>query len=176
MIEKKVKKMVKDVISSKKEITLGDKVFYIKPISLLALADYQEWCLSKINEDKEKEKTKKIKDLIDIYKLAGQEPNVDKIIDITSQENEKDAETILTEGDSLNLLSTIDGMCYLIKTDINENNDKQVDLDFVKKNFDFDDTAEIAEFIMHEYLTKIEEAEEKDKPVKNQKTKSPSKK
>lgn len=160
--------MIKDVFSTTKEITLGDKVFKIKSINLTSLATWQEWCLDKLKDDKKKESKEKVKELIDIYKMAGQEPDIKEIIRIKKE----DDNVVLTPEDSDNFINSINGICYLIQLVINDNNDEKIDIDFVKKNLEVNEVGKITEMIMSDFINNM--TTEPEEPVKNQKAKSQS--
>lgn len=160
---------ISDVISITKEIKLGSKTFKIKDISLISLSSWQEWCLDKLKDTKKKESKEKIQELIDIYKMAGQDPDVKELIKMKKEYDD----VILAPEDSANFMNTIDGICYLIQLNINDNNDEKIDIDFVKKNIDINEAGSIVEFIMHELIKKSEEGEDSGK---NQTAKSQSEK
>lgn len=140
-------KQIKDVISAKKEITLGSKVFTIKSINIAGIADFQEYCLSK-----------KKKEMIEVYKMAEMAPDVKEIMALT-----------ISEEDYTSSMMTLDGICYLLRKVINDNNEEQVDSAFVKENLDLENIQEISEIIMSDFM---EQSKEDEKESKNEVAKS----
>ena len=131
---------IKDVISAKKELTLGGKTFFIKPINLSGIADFQEWVL-----------TKKKAEMIEVYKMAGQTPDVKEIMSLT-----------ISEEDYNSGMATIDGISFLLKSVINDNNEEKVNDKFVKENLDLDNIQEITEIIMSDFLKETKDDDSKN--------------
>ena len=143
-------KQIKDVISARKEIELGEKTFVIKSINIAGIADFQEYCL-----------TKKKQEMIEVYKMAGMAPDVKEIMALS-----------ISEDDYTSSMMTLDGITFLLRKVINDNNEEQVDINFVKENLELDNIQEITEIIMADFMetVKEEESEPKNAVAKSQST------
>lgn len=139
-------KNVKDVISIQKDITIGEKVFKFKSLTLKGLAEFQLWC-----------DTKKKKEVLEVYALAGKEVDIKEVMEISGDDEYYNK-----------VMQTIEGISQLIYIVIKCNNE-DVDEDYVKDNLSIEDLQTFANDILGDL-------EAEPKPAKNIKARAPKKK
>lgn len=140
-------KNVNNVISTIYDITIGEKVYKFKSLTLNGLAEFQEYC-----------DAKRISKALDIYKLSGKEMDMDYIMSLKGDQDYYDTE-----------MQQIKGMLHLIYIVIKNNNDN-VDEEYVKKNLEISKLEDFANKILADFKEEKVEGE----IVKNQTAKSQS--
>ena len=136
-------KDLKDVLSTKKEIVIGDRKFVLKSICLSDLADFQEWCL-----------LQKKKEIIEVYKLAEIDISVKEIMAISADQQYYDQK-----------MDTLNGVIYLLYKVIRRYNDTNITIDELSSIIDINQIEQITSVLFGDFLKK------EDKP-KNVRAKS----
>ena len=125
-----MQKDLKDVLSPKKNIIIGDNSYIIKSISLIDLADFQEWCL-----------TQKKKEVISIYKLSGQEVSIKEVMDISADQTYYDSQ-----------MNTLKGVIYLLHKVIHRYNETDITEDEIGVNLKADQFEEITSILFSDFF------------------------
>ncbi|MCK4260431.1 MAG: hypothetical protein KAX49_15755 [Halanaerobiales bacterium] len=134
-------KELKDVISSLSDITIGKESYKVKAITLGDISDFQKWC-----------DTKKKQEVIDIYNLAGQVPDVKEIMSITGDDNYYDT-----------MMNTLDGVLYLLHKVINRNNETDISIEQLSNDLDIENFEYVVGVLFGNAAEKVEPKKHKKK-------------
>lgn len=141
-----MEKSMKDVISIAKDITIGEKTYKFKSLTLKGLAEYQLWC-----------DTKRKKEVIECFALAGKEVDIKEVMEISGDEEYYNK-----------VMQTVPGISHLIYIVVKCNNE-DVDEDYIKENLSINDLNNFANDVLGDL-------QEDTEPVKNVKAKPRKKK
>lgn len=131
-------KKINQVLSSTKEITLGENTFTIKPMTLGDLTDFQNWC-----------DVKKKQEVIDVYVMAGQVPDVKEIMTITGDDDYYQTS-----------MASIEGIVFLLEKAIHKTNDTDITSRQITDLIAIEQLQDITEFLFERYISE-------DTPSKN---------
>jgi hypothetical protein len=138
-------KNLNDVLSTTQEFTLGEDKFVVKPISLGMIANFQAWC-----------DVQKKKEIIEVYRLAEQVPDVKEIMEITGDEAYYES-----------MMNSISGIVHLLYKVIHKSNKTDITEEQISERLDTENLQGIVEVIFGRFLDEtIETPEKKSKNVK----------
>ena len=138
-------KELKDVLSTASEVTIGEKIYTIKPITLGDIAAFQKWC------DKQKKK-----EIIEVYKMAGKEVNVRELISITGDEDYYNE-----------MMNSLEGIIHLLYMGMSKTT-KDITEQDIGNNLDTSKLQEIVELLFESFLEDKPEKKVEANPTPSQ--------